>query len=231
MVLVIDRSQSMEEDRRLDLAKEAAKQSVRVLEAYDKAGVIAFSDDAQWIAGLAPVADKADLLKRIDTLTALRPDEHGSGRRAGRAGPGADRRQPAAYDPVDRRRSRAGRLSRARPTHGRQRHYAVDRLDQQGRRAGHAERNGRHRRRPSQPLRRSVRRAADPGAGNESGRQRRGLSRVPPVRAADAAGPGHRVGPAAVGLCQDESQARRRAAVVRRGRPSAAVLVALRIRA
>lgn len=69
MVLVIDRSQSMEEDRRLDLAKEAAKQSVGVLEAHDKAGVIAFSDDAQWIAGLAPVADKAELLKRIDTLT------------------------------------------------------------------------------------------------------------------------------------------------------------------
>jgi uncharacterized membrane protein len=69
MVLVIDRSQSMEEDRRLDLAKEAAKQSVRVLESYDKAGVIAFSDDAQWIANLAPVADKSDLLKRIDTLT------------------------------------------------------------------------------------------------------------------------------------------------------------------
>lgn len=69
MVLVIDRSQSMEEDSRLELAKEAAKQSVRVLEAHDKAGVIAFSDDAEWIANLAPVADKADLLQRIDTLT------------------------------------------------------------------------------------------------------------------------------------------------------------------
>jgi Ca-activated chloride channel homolog len=69
MVLVIDRSQSMEEDRRLDLAKEAAKQSVRVLEPHDKAGVIAFSDDAEWIANLAPVADKAELLQRIDTLT------------------------------------------------------------------------------------------------------------------------------------------------------------------
>ncbi len=69
MVLVIDRSQSMEEDNRLGLAKEAAKQSVRVLEAYDKAGVVAFSDDAEWIANLAPVADKGELLKRIDTLT------------------------------------------------------------------------------------------------------------------------------------------------------------------
>ena len=68
MVLVIDRSQSMEEDRRLDLAKEAAKQSVQVLEPHDKAGVLAFSDDAEWIAALAPAADKADLLKRIETL-------------------------------------------------------------------------------------------------------------------------------------------------------------------
>ena len=51
------------------MAKEAAKQSVRVLEAYDKAGVVAFSDDAEWIANLAPVADKGELLKRIDTLT------------------------------------------------------------------------------------------------------------------------------------------------------------------
>ncbi len=69
MVLVIDRSDSMKNDRRLDLAKEAAKQSVQVLEPHDKAGVIAFSDDAEWISALAPVADKADLLKRIDTLT------------------------------------------------------------------------------------------------------------------------------------------------------------------
>jgi len=70
MVLIIDRSGSMEQDRRLDLAKEAAQQSVRVLDAHDKAGVIAFSDDAEWIAPLATVADKADLLQRIATLTA-----------------------------------------------------------------------------------------------------------------------------------------------------------------
>lgn len=70
MILVIDRSGSMEEDRRLDLAKEAAMQSVRVLDAHDKAGVIAFSDDSEWIAPLATVADKADLLQRIGTLTA-----------------------------------------------------------------------------------------------------------------------------------------------------------------
>ena len=51
-------------------------------------------------------------------------------------------RRPAAHDPADRRRSRAGRLRRDRPADGRQRHHAVDRLDQQGRRTGHAEGNG-----------------------------------------------------------------------------------------
>lgn len=70
MVLVIDRSGSMDEERRLELAKEAAKQSVSVLEAHDKAGVLAFSDDSEWIAPLTTVADKASLLRQIDTLTA-----------------------------------------------------------------------------------------------------------------------------------------------------------------
>jgi Mg-chelatase subunit ChlD len=68
MVLVIDRSKSMDEDRRIDLAKVAAKESVRILEPYDKAGVMAFSDDAQWIAELAPVSNKTELLGRIDAL-------------------------------------------------------------------------------------------------------------------------------------------------------------------
>ena len=115
MALVIDRSQSMEEDKRLGLAKEAAKQSVRVLEAYDKAGVVVFSDDAEWIAHLAPVADKgrpAQTHRHADTLW---PDQHVPRRCSGRAGARTDRCGPAAYDPADRWRSRAGRLPRDRP--------------------------------------------------------------------------------------------------------------------
>jgi Mg-chelatase subunit ChlD len=68
MVLVIDRSKSMDDERRIDLAKVAAKESVRILEPYDKAGVMAFSDDAEWIAELAPVSNKTELLARIDAL-------------------------------------------------------------------------------------------------------------------------------------------------------------------
>ncbi len=68
MVLVIDRSDSMKYDRRMELAKVAAKQSIQVLESHDKAGVIAFSDEAQWIAEIGPCADKDQLLRKIDTL-------------------------------------------------------------------------------------------------------------------------------------------------------------------
>jgi Mg-chelatase subunit ChlD len=69
MVLVIDRSESMKVDRRMELAKVAAKQSIQVLESHDKAGVIAFSDEVEWIAEIEPCDNKADLLARIDTLT------------------------------------------------------------------------------------------------------------------------------------------------------------------
>lgn len=68
MVLVIDRSTSMEIEDRMELAKRAAKQSVQVLQPTDKVGVIAFSDGAKWIAELAAYPDKSELTKRIDTL-------------------------------------------------------------------------------------------------------------------------------------------------------------------
>jgi Mg-chelatase subunit ChlD len=68
MVLVIDQSDSMKHERRMELAKVAAKQAVQVLEPHDKAGVIAFSDDVRWVAELAPCSDKPELLRRIDTL-------------------------------------------------------------------------------------------------------------------------------------------------------------------
>lgn len=69
MVLVIDTSGSMEEEQRMDLAKQAAKQSIGLLEPHDKVGVMAFSDYANWIAEIAPCTDKPDLMQRIDTLT------------------------------------------------------------------------------------------------------------------------------------------------------------------
>ena len=71
MVLVIDTSGSMEEEQRLVLAKQAAKQSIGLLESHDKAGVMAFSDVATWVAELGPCTDKPELMRRIDTLTPL----------------------------------------------------------------------------------------------------------------------------------------------------------------
>jgi len=68
MVMVIDTSGSMEEEQRMDLAKQAAKQAVGLLEPHDKAGVMAFSDYATWVAEIAPCTDKPELTRRIDTL-------------------------------------------------------------------------------------------------------------------------------------------------------------------
>jgi len=68
MALVIDTSGSMEEEQRMDLAKQAAKQSIGLLEPHDKVGVMAFSDVATWVAEIAPCTDKPDLMQRIDTL-------------------------------------------------------------------------------------------------------------------------------------------------------------------
>jgi len=68
LVLVIDRSSSMQEERRMELAKQAAKQSVQLLQPHDKAGVIAFSDLPLWISEIAPVSNKEQLLQAIDTL-------------------------------------------------------------------------------------------------------------------------------------------------------------------
>ena len=70
IAFVIDKSKSMEDERRMELAKVAAKQSVQVLQPTDKAGVIAFSDDVQWIAEIAPCSDKDALMGKIDTLQA-----------------------------------------------------------------------------------------------------------------------------------------------------------------
>jgi Ca-activated chloride channel family protein len=68
MVLVVDRSSSMQQEQRMILAKEAAKQSIQVLAPTDKVGVIAFSDAPQWITDLAPRGDGNRIAQRIDGL-------------------------------------------------------------------------------------------------------------------------------------------------------------------
>jgi len=71
MVLVIDKSKSMEEDRRLDLAKSGARRVVEFLGPEDKAGLLAFGSESQWVSELAPLSDKQTVLARIDRLAAV----------------------------------------------------------------------------------------------------------------------------------------------------------------
>ncbi len=70
MVLVIDSSKSMETDGRLELAKQAARQSVALLGEQDQVGVIAFGNQSRWISELQTVADRRALLRQINQLQA-----------------------------------------------------------------------------------------------------------------------------------------------------------------
>ncbi|HUT89449.1 MAG TPA: VWA domain-containing protein [Thermoguttaceae bacterium] len=70
MVLVLDRSGSMEEGGAIELAKEATRRAVGLLEPRDQVGVIAFQDFAEWISAIHPCSDKEHVLAAIDTITA-----------------------------------------------------------------------------------------------------------------------------------------------------------------
>ena len=70
LVLVVDKSKSMEKENRLALAKEAAKKVAGVLQPRDQVGVLAFGDQSQWISRLAPLDNKEEVLARIDKLSA-----------------------------------------------------------------------------------------------------------------------------------------------------------------
>ena len=70
MALVIDRSGSMEEGGAIELAKEATRQAVNLLDSKDQVGVIAFQDYAEWVSQVHPCSDKEHVLERIDTITA-----------------------------------------------------------------------------------------------------------------------------------------------------------------
>jgi len=72
LLLVIDRSGSMREQGRMELAKLAAQRCVDLdrLSARDQVGVLAFGQDWQWIAPLGPCRDKEALKQQIDSLVA-----------------------------------------------------------------------------------------------------------------------------------------------------------------
>jgi hypothetical protein len=70
LVLVIDRSGSMEQGGAIELAKEATRRAVGLLEPEDQVGIIAFQDYSQWIAEIQPCSDKQLVLSRVNAITA-----------------------------------------------------------------------------------------------------------------------------------------------------------------
>ncbi|MEX2284242.1 MAG: VWA domain-containing protein [Gemmatimonadota bacterium] len=69
LILVIDKSGSMQ-GMKMDLAKEAAARSVRLLNKDDQAGVIVFDSHPQWAARLARIGDGAWLDQAIGSIYA-----------------------------------------------------------------------------------------------------------------------------------------------------------------
>src|SRR5690606_13599313 len=68
-VLVIDRSGSMQ-GLKMEMAKEAAARSIRLLNPQDSAGVIAFDSVPQWAAPLAEIGDGEAMERSIGTIYA-----------------------------------------------------------------------------------------------------------------------------------------------------------------
>ena len=69
MVLMIDRSASMT-GASIELAKQATRQAVESLAPRDQVGVIAFSDDSQWVSPIQPCSHRQQVLDQINTITA-----------------------------------------------------------------------------------------------------------------------------------------------------------------
>lgn len=69
LVLVIDRSGSMQ-GLKIEMAKEAAVRSARLLEPEDQAGVIAFAALPQWVVPIAPVSDAGSMEKAVGSIYA-----------------------------------------------------------------------------------------------------------------------------------------------------------------
>jgi Mg-chelatase subunit ChlD len=68
IVLVIDRSGSMQEDQKLEMAKQAACGVVDVLGPQDRIGVIAFDDNPQWACEIMSAADKGTVTGHIQGI-------------------------------------------------------------------------------------------------------------------------------------------------------------------
>jgi len=70
IVLVVDRSESMQEGGAIELAKEAMRGVVRLLGPEDQLGLLAFDEESRWVSPIAPVGDGSQVLARIGSITA-----------------------------------------------------------------------------------------------------------------------------------------------------------------
>jgi Mg-chelatase subunit ChlD len=70
MVLVVDRSLSMEEGAAIELAREAMRRVVQLLRPEDQLGVLAFDEQSRWVTPIEPVGDRTKVLERIASITA-----------------------------------------------------------------------------------------------------------------------------------------------------------------
>lgn len=67
IVFVIDRSGSMSGEK-IEMAKEAAKAALELLSDRDYAGVVAFDNEAFWVADLQSAADKGGISQKISSI-------------------------------------------------------------------------------------------------------------------------------------------------------------------
>ena len=68
VLLVIDRSNSMSEHRRMELAREAARAAVRELDDDAEIGILAFDHEVTTITPIQPVANRARIINQIDRI-------------------------------------------------------------------------------------------------------------------------------------------------------------------
>ena len=68
VLLVIDRSGSMSEHRRMELAREAARAAVRELDGDAEIGILAFDHEVTTIAPIQPIANRARILNQINRI-------------------------------------------------------------------------------------------------------------------------------------------------------------------
>jgi Mg-chelatase subunit ChlD len=70
MVLIIDKSGSMKDNEKIVIARDAARGAVELLGPADKVGVIAFSEQPEWVSPMRPASDRLTVNNRIDGIEA-----------------------------------------------------------------------------------------------------------------------------------------------------------------